>query len=81
MVVPTVITWGQIKAKLYVWLSLQSFTWGKIKAKLYVWLSLQSFTWGKIKAKLYAWLSLQLLPVVNLKLCCMHGCPYSRYLR
>jgi hypothetical protein len=38
-------------------------------------------TWGKIKAKLYAWLSLQSLPEVKLKLSCMHGIPYSRYLR
>ena len=36
---------------------------------------------GVKKAKLYAWLSLQSLPEVKLKLNCMHGCPYSCYLR
>jgi hypothetical protein len=48
MVVPTVITWGKIKAKLYAWLSLV-ITWGKIKAKLYAWYSLQSLPEVKLK--------------------------------
>jgi hypothetical protein len=80
MVVPTVITWGKFKAKLYVWLFLQSLHVVKLKLSCMYGCPYSHLPEVKLKLSCMYGCPYSHLPEVKLKLSCMHGCPYSCYL-